>query len=234
MPTSGAPANILRRLDLGTVSLPETHPRASDGECPIFGFAIITADGVIVVDTGPRAGHPIIDELYAPKVTPLLVALGTARVDERDVIAIVNTHLHFDHCGQNDALPTTPVWVTKAEVTAAEAPGFTVPEWAEIDRPRRRLSSDGEPIAPGVTLIHTPGHSPGHQSVAVETHAGIEIIAGQACHHCDEFNAGELSASDMHDETWLDEGRRSLARLKSLGASRVHFSHDPRIATGAD
>lgn len=95
--------------------LPDWHPRSADGTCPLFGIAIDHPDGIIVVDTGTRAGHPVIDERYAPEAVPIIDALQGAGIDERDVSAIVNTHSHFDHCGQNHALPQAPVWVSQAE-----------------------------------------------------------------------------------------------------------------------
>jgi glyoxylase-like metal-dependent hydrolase (beta-lactamase superfamily II) len=75
---------------------------------------------------GSHDEHPFINEVYRPEVTPLVAALNGAGIDERDVLAIVNTHLHFDHCGQNSQLPA-PIWVQAAEVAAAQAPMFTVP-----------------------------------------------------------------------------------------------------------
>ena len=181
---------------------------------------------MIVVDTGPRAGHPVIDELYAPQVRSIIEVLNRTGIDERDVLAIVNTHLHFDHCGQNHLLSSAPVWATDEEVQAATAEFYTVPEWAEITPDRRRRTIDGELIASGVRLLHTPGHTPGHQSVSVETSHGLELIVGQACYSCSEFELGEPELSDMHDESWLAVGQSSLDRLRSLSPVRAHFSHD--------
>lgn len=218
---------MIHRLDLGAVELPATHPRAADGRCPIFGYAIIHADGVLVVDTGTAAGHPVIDELYRPTVTPLVEALHGVGIDERDVTAIANTHLHFDHCGQNDALPNTPVWVTEAELTAAEQPYYTVPEWAAVAPARLRVAADGVAPAPGVRLLHTPGHTPGHQSVVVDTAQGSIVLAGQACYTCAEYAAGHVAPGDLHDDAWAEAARDSLARLRAFDPIQVVFSHDP-------
>ena len=216
----------LTRVELGHVRLPTWHPRAEDKTCPIFCFVIEHVDGVIVVDTGPREGHPFIDELYTPRVMSIVDALHGCSVDERDVTAVVNTHLHFDHCGQNYLLGNAPIWVTAAEVEAAAAEFYTVPEWAQIDEPRLRLSSDGEEIAEGIRVLHTPGHTPGHQSVVVETNTGRELIVGQACYTCSEFMDRTVVEADMHDADWLSAGRESLQRLVDLGVKTAHFSHD--------
>ena len=189
------PVVALRRLALGRVTLPEWHPRAAAGSCPINAYAIDHRDGVLVVDTGPRTGHPLIDELYHPEVITIVEALNRVSIDERDVVAVVNTHLHFDHCGQNHLLPHAPVWLSAAEVAAAEEPHYTVPEWAAVEPSRLRIAGDEEELAAGVTILHTPGHTPGHQSVAVETSDGIELVVGQACWTCREFVSWTASES---------------------------------------
>jgi len=216
----------IHQLHLGHVTLPDSHPRAADSTCEIYCYAITHPDGVIVVDTGPRAGHPVIDRLYSPRVDLIITALNNAGLDERDVCAVVNTHLHFDHCGQNHLLPHAPVWITQAELEASMTEFYTVAEWAHIEPERLRISNDGENLADGVRLVHTPGHTPGHQSVAVETAVGLELIVGQACYTCAEFAATETSAGDMHCPAWHAAGLESLARLQALGAHRAHFSHD--------
>ena len=216
----------IHQLHLGHILLPDSHPRATERICEIYCYAIEHPDGIIVVDTGPRAGHPVIDELYAPEVVSITSALTSAGLDERGVAAVVNTHLHFDHCGQNNLLGHAPVWVTEAELEVSTAEFYTVPEWAHIDASRLRVALDGELIADGVRILHTPGHTPGHLSVAVETDLGLEIVVGQACYSCAEFAAGSTNPADMHDPAWHTAGVESIARLRSLNAVRAHFSHD--------
>ena len=216
----------IRCLHLAEITLPVNHPRSSDGTCQIYGYVIDHPDGAILIDTGTRAGHAVIDELYAPVVTSIIDALNDAGFDERDVTAIVNTHLHFDHCGQNHLLPHSNVWVTEAEVEASKADLYTVPDWAHIEPERLRVSSDNETIADGVRLLHTPGHTPGHQSIAVDTDNGLEIIVGQACYTCAEYTAAEPAPTDMHDLSWHTTGVESIARIHALRPRRAHFSHD--------
>jgi len=218
----------VHQLPLGRMSLPESHPRAAEQVCEICCYVIDHPDGLIVIDTGPRAGHPLIDELYAPDVALITSVLAAAGYDERDVSAVVNTHLHFDHCGQNHLLGHAPVWVTEAELKVSTTELYTVPEWAHIEPSRRRLAGDGELIADGVQVLHTPGHSPGHLSVAVQTDRGLEIVVGQACFSGAEFTAAATTVGDMHDPSWHTVGLESVARLRSLNPARAHFSHDPQ------
>lgn len=219
-------------LRLGHVLLPSFHPRAPAGSTPIIGYAIDHPDGVILVDTGCGTGNAIIDELYQPTVVNLIDALWSAGIDERSVGAIVNTHLHFDHCGQNDVLGDVAVWTTADELsTVAAEETYTIAEWAEIPTERLRVASDDEEIATGVRLLATPGHTPGHQSVVV---TGFDerpdVIVGQACYNCAEM-AGHTKRldGDLHHPDLADAARCSMLRLQSLRPSSAYFSHDPLV-----
>lgn len=216
-------------LQLGSVRLPANHPRAADRTCLIQAFLIHHPDGLILVDTGCADDNPIINEMYSPDVVSVIGALNAVNIDERDVVAIVNTHLHFDHCGQNRLFPNTPVWVQQAELAAASQPHFTVPGWAEINPARQRLVDGDAVIADGLTLIATPGHTPGHQSLLIESDQQRELLVGQACYTCEEFLAGEPEPADMHDKSLLAVGQESLDRLRSLGSTTARFSHDRRV-----
>lgn len=214
-------------LALGAVELPEGHPRASSGRCLIQGFAVAHPDGIIVVDTGAADDHEQLNELYHPVVTPIVEALNAVDLDERDVVAIVNTHLHFDHCGQNRSMPWAPVWVQAAEYQLVETPRFTIAEWATIPLDRRRQIDGDTDLADGVRIVATPGHTPGHQSVVVESDEGTTVIGGQCCYTCTEFESIDPLPADLHDETWLEAARNSIRRLHAEAPDVVHLSHDP-------
>ena len=74
-----------------------------------------------------------------------------------------------------------------------------------------RVSGDVE-VAPGVRVLATPGHTPGHQSVTVDTDEGLVLIAGQAAQDARAFASGEADPS--------------VQRLRDLNAERIHFSHE--------
>jgi len=215
-------------LELGEVELPDWHPRVADVSALIRAFVVRHPDGVILFDTGVGHGHPVIDDLYHhPTITSIIVALNGVGIDERDVAAIVNSHLHFDHCGQNHALPSVPVFVQSAELVAAKAPHYTIAEWATIEPGRRRVIDGDEVIAPGVTILSTPGHTPGHQSLLVHrTDGESQLIAGQCCYTCAEFEASRIESDNIHDETYRPAAIESLEHLRRLDATTVHFSHD--------
>jgi N-acyl homoserine lactone hydrolase len=221
---------VIERLTLAVVTrVPEWHPEyASFEPFPVHAWVIRHPDGVLLVDTGIGFANAYIDELYQPWITPLADALASVGLEPADIVAVILSHLHFDHCGQQRVLDA-PVYVQAAEHEAAQVPGYTVPEWAAIPDRRLRLVAGDHEIAAGVRLISTPGHTPGHQSVVVETGEGRVVLAAQCAYGADEIRSGEPSASNLHDDAARDVARQSLRRLRVLGPATVHLSHDPEV-----
>jgi N-acyl homoserine lactone hydrolase len=145
---------------------------------PVHAYALFHPDGLVLVDTGMIDHHPEIDEVFRPTLRPL-PEHGLSR-DE--VGAVINTHLHFDHCGGNRLFPGTPIYVQRAEREAAREPDYTIPEWVEFDGARyEELDGEAE-ILPGIRVVPTPGHTPGHQSVLVDTDEGLVVVGGDVAH----------------------------------------------------
>src|SRR5258708_323693 len=167
------------------MTFPDWHPRFRDGGSPVFGYVIRHPDGVIVFDTGVGRGNSFIDDLYHPIVIPIARALESLGIDDRDVVAVINSHLHFDHCGQNEVFHqrSVPIYTQAAELVAAESFGYTVPDWAFIPEHSVRRVDGDERVTDGVRIIATPGHTPGHQSVVVETSNGPVVVAGQCAYN---------------------------------------------------
>ena len=145
-----------------------------------------------------------------------------------DVAAVVLSHLHFDHCGQQ-RLVDAPVFVQTAEHAEAQRPRYTIAEWAAVPPHRLRLVDGDEEIAEGVHLVATPGHTPGHQSVVIDAREGRLVLGAQCAFRATEIHTGEPAPTNLHDESWRDAARESLARLRALGPTTVHLSHDPTI-----
>jgi glyoxylase-like metal-dependent hydrolase (beta-lactamase superfamily II) len=220
----------VERLTLAVVeALPEHHPEhATFTPFPVHAWLVRHPDGPILVDTGIGIGHPLIDEWYRPRVTAIGDALDGVGTDVREVTAIVLSHLHFDHCGQQAAM-TAPVHVQAAEHEAATTAGYTVPDWAAIAPDRLRLVHGDDEIADGVRLLATPGHTPGHQSVVVGAGDDRVVLAAQCAFTAAELRTGVPAPSNLHDETWEEPARDSLRRIRSLAPVVCHLSHDPEV-----
>lgn len=222
------------RLVLATVTaVPEWHPEHHTFEpFPVHAWLIRHPDGPILVDTGVGLGNEVIEEWYHPHTTPLLEALGEAGLASSDIASVVLSHLHFDHCGQQVAL-RAPVYVQATEFEAAQTPGYTVPDWAAIPDDRLRLAHGDEEIAEGISLLSTPGHSPGHQSVLVEAKGERVVLAAQCAFRAAELRTGEPVASNCHHDDWRVAARDSLERLRALAPFAAHLSHDPEVVVFA-
>jgi glyoxylase-like metal-dependent hydrolase (beta-lactamase superfamily II) len=193
----------------------------------VHAWVIRHPDGPVLVDTGIGPGHALIEEWYRPRVTLLADALAGIGLGVGDIAAVVVSHLHFDHCGQLPAL-AAPVHVQADEHRAAQAEGYTVPEWADIPADRLRLVRGDDEIAPGIRLLATPGHTPGHQSVVVEAAGDRVVLAAQCAYRASELRTGEPSPTNC-DAGGREAGRASLARVRALGPCLCHLSHDPEI-----
>jgi glyoxylase-like metal-dependent hydrolase (beta-lactamase superfamily II) len=218
------------RLTLATVaSVPEWHPEHDAFvPYPIHAWVIRHPDGAILVDTGIGLGNGAIDEWYHPQSTPLATALHDAGLAPSEIAAVVLSHLHFDHCGQQSTL-SAPTYVQAVEFEAAKAPGYTVPDWAEVSKDRLRLVHGDEFLADGIRLLLTPGHTPGHQSVVIESGDERVVLAAQCAYRAEELRTGQPASSNLHDASWADAALDSLQRLRALAPSTTHFSHDPEI-----
>ncbi len=147
-------------LHLADVTYPASHPLAGqDG--PVLAFAIRHPDGIVLVDTGIGEGNEWIEANYRPRSRDVREALVSAKLDPDRVRAIVNSHLHFDHCGQNRAFPGVPIHVQQAELDLALREGHTIVEWVDFPDARYEAVEGDREIVDGISVLATPGHTPG-------------------------------------------------------------------------
>lgn len=220
----------IERLDLARVELPADHPAAELGRSvAVYGFLIDHPDGAILVDTGVGFGNALIDELYQPSRTDLGELLAQLGIDLDGVVAVVNSHLHFDHCGQNPALfgGSAAFYAQATEIENVEADRFySDASWALAPLDQRRTIRGDERIAEGVTILATPGHTAGHQSVLIEAADRRVVIGAQVIWHRDEFESEVASRANVDPVPELQVAAvESIRRLKALEPEVVHFSH---------
>ena len=220
-------AATVHQLLLAEVNLAGRYnpPTFQDGRIPVYGFLILVGDDVVLVDTGVGEGNAYIDAQFVPARRNLESALGEHGVDVDDVTMLINSHLHFDHCGNNRLFPRVPVYVQTAELAAARALRYTIREWFDHDEADLRPVDGDQLLLPGVRLLASPGHTPGHQSVLVETGEQTVLIAAQAAFTADEFERGgdpEVQAHKHMEQEYVG----SIVRLAALEAGLRLFSHD--------
>jgi glyoxylase-like metal-dependent hydrolase (beta-lactamase superfamily II) len=210
---------------------------------PIPVFLIRGEGRQILVDTG-TADESWSWKYHSSKIVQtedmkILRALEKLDVRPRDLDFIINTHLHYDHAFGNPLFPGKDIYVQKREVEFAENPlptfsityeseqcGMT-PQW------KRNLESlkivEGDVVvAPGVSLILLPGHSPGLQGVLVDTLSGSYLIASDFI-GCMENWLGNGRLKHIPPGTNVSQCDcfESFRKIESLGVgNRILPSHD--------
>jgi N-acyl homoserine lactone hydrolase len=224
------PPMRIDRLLLSEVVLPTEHPRAGSA-CPVFAYLIHHPSGAILVDTGVGHGNGDIERLFAPVHHSIDAALEVYGVQRGDVAVVINSHLHFDHCGNNRLFPAATLVAQRAEYDLAHDPGYTVPEWVDFPGAQWELVDGETEILPGVVLLPTPGHTPGHQSVITTSGSAIDVVAAQAVYDSDELTAE--ASSEPLTVAEAEATTTSARMIKRVRPRNVYFSHDPRVWRGS-
>lgn len=226
----------IEQIRLGQVTLPEFHP-AAPGTDTVYAFLVRDPTNCVLVDTGVGTGNEVIDRLYQPERLELAGALADSGVSIRDITAVVNSHLHFDHCGNNWLFPGVPIFVQQAELDAAREEHYTIPEWVDFPGANLIPVRGSHSLSANLELLPTPGHTPGHQSLLIRSDRGVEIVVAQAAYSAAEFQRfHEVGPSDPAFQPYLelnatwskDAYLASLKVLEQLGPKRAFFSHDDR------
>ena len=141
---------------------------------PVYAHVIDHPDARVLVDTGIKELHPAVADM-----DPRLRPHSEWTVDLAGIDIVVNTHLHFDHCGGNHLFTGKPIYVQRRELDDARTKDdYTIREW--VDAPGVRYEPvDGEfELLPGVRLVPAPGHTPGSQVVVISHGGGRPIVIG--------------------------------------------------------
>ena len=94
--------------------------RGIDGrEWPVHGFVVTHPGGALLVDTGCGGPDEVLNDW---RVVNRSVADALAGLDmtPADIDLVINTHLHFDHCGQNAVFSHAPCCVQRTELDRAK------------------------------------------------------------------------------------------------------------------
>ena len=248
-------------LTLGWEELPKAYSLYGDTSDerilePVPAVLVEVDDGWVVLDTGfnpaiirdaplyrrfHEQNHDIVPYLPGPG-EPLEEALEAAGVPFAAISAVAVSHLHNDHAGglRHFAGLGVPVHAQRAEL-AYGLSAHPVPERhgmfrVNYDDPGLKWElADGDvEIAPGVTAISSPGHTPGHQSFVVELD---ESVGGGgyvfACDAADltENIEGEVALGGFIDCT-PEDTVETIRRLKGLAAAKGYPlvpGHDPVV-----
>ena len=204
-------------------------------DIPVWAALVEGRGRRILVDTGlANAGRW---QQYQPTWQKPSESLGASLAELGwsfgDIDTVVNSHLHYDHCENNPTLTGAQFFVSAREWQYAQRPvpsqawsyaaswtgaGVTIDDYTLI-------AADDYELIPGIRIIRTPGHTPGHQSVLVHTAEGVLCIAGDAA--CLMENLSRPTPTAV--TTSVEQSLASLARIQA-SADRVLMNHDPSLS----
>ena len=206
--------------------------RGIDGrEWPVHGFVVTHPGGAVLVDTGCGGPDEVLNDW---RVVNRSVADALAGLDmtPADIDLVINTHLHFDHCGQNAVFSRVPCYVQRTELDRAKRESPDLYDWFGFMNARWELLDGDIEILPGLSVITTPGHTVGHQCVVVATGGQADLLIGDAAYTPHQF-AGPPDQDVLPGQASnLVAWRGSLDRIRSLEPDRVHFCHHTDIIHG--
>jgi glyoxylase-like metal-dependent hydrolase (beta-lactamase superfamily II) len=203
-----------------------------------YVWAIVGRGRTIVVDTGFGAAvgrkrgrtitHPVDEGLRAIGVHP------------QDVQDVVITHMHYDHCGNDDLFTRARYHLQDLEMDYATgrcmcqreiSKAFEADDVARMVHRvfdgRVQFHAGTDEIAPGVSLHHIGGHTKGLQVVRVDTDRGAVVLASDATHfyaHMEQNRAFPI----LYNLADLLEGYQTLRKLAS-SERHVIPGHDPLV-----
>jgi N-acyl homoserine lactone hydrolase len=241
---TGTPWRILA-LDTGTSLLEKSMLTYTSGFGEVARIPrimwVLTGPMTVVIDTSVAAhGKPaeFIGEDFSrsPDQEPVN-ALRRAGVDPKDVEFVVLTHLHWDHAGNCDLFPEARVLVQRTEMRYAAAPGrffekafLSAPGgWAHPPYlvPNIELLDGATTIAPGLSVLPVPGHTPGSQAIVAATALGTFCISGDAV--CTYENVERDLPPGFHVD--VDASMDSMDRMRAA-ADYLLPSHDYAVLSG--
>jgi N-acyl homoserine lactone hydrolase len=229
-------SRLVRRLAEGRVAVALEIKRlhlamlnGGAGPEPVHGFVVRYPGGAVLIDTGVGGPQNYLSDwrVVNRSVTD---ALADIDMTPGDIGLVINTHLHFDHCGQNAVFKHAPFYIQRAELDRARMESPELTGWFDFMNAKFELLDGDTEVLPGLRVITTPGHTVGHQSVLVQAADGTsDMLIGDAAYTPVQYldpgseDLPDGQASDV--QAWRD----SLHRIKSAEPGRVHFCHHTDI-----
>ncbi len=156
---------------------------------PIMVFYIEGGDKNILVDTGletfvlPEEVMKKLSEKYGVEILEFEEALAKVGLKPEDIDIIIHTHLHNDHCENDRKCKNAKIYVQKIEYEALRNPHPIERRFfPELLEGCNVVTVEGDQeIVDGISVLLTPSHTPGTQSVVINTAKGKAIIVGWCC-----------------------------------------------------
>jgi glyoxylase-like metal-dependent hydrolase (beta-lactamase superfamily II) len=203
----------------------------------------------LVVDCGVTPS--LAREKQIPGYINPVKVLSRLGVEAFKVKRVIITHINFDHISGLELFPNATFYVQKTEFNfwikdpiAKKPPFFRVSDpvgnayLAKLEGTERLIMVDGDQvILPGIELLLAPGHTPGHQVVAVNTTRGTAIV-GSDCAHIFRNYEEEIPSIFVTDMiAWMKSYDKLKSKVSSVdllfpGHDMKMLTEYPRVAEG--
>ena len=208
--------------------------------CPVPAYLVETDDGErVLIDTGLHPDHiadpsctwrqrPEMDAMLRPSMLAenrLEYQLDLIGMSPRDITHVVNSHLHFDHCGQNYLFKDAQILVSGRHFGAVrDHPDFPVRYFDMPDLNYVFTEAEGELFA-GIDAIDTPGHAPYHRSFMVSLpHTGKVVLCADAIINRQQLESGDWAGA--MDPRGAGESAELLMEIAARENAQLFFGHD--------
>ncbi len=175
-------------------------------------------------------------------------AIRSVGFQAEDVELVISTHLHFDHAGGNVALdrdgalkpafPQARYVMQKGEVEFAASPServrasYMTKNFAPLLEAGLVDTVDGPTsLLEGIRLIPTPGHTPFHQSVLLESRGERAVFLADLCPTTAHLPLPWIMGYDVEPLVTLETKRTVLGQAREEGWTLL-FQHDPAVPWG--
>jgi N-acyl homoserine lactone hydrolase len=178
-------------------------------------------DAVAALPDGLRPADPRAIHWFRPKT--LAAQLDQLGVRPADIKYVAVSHSHPDHIGNINMFPQSTLLVQRAEYESPPgAPARFSPELPVV-----KLEGDRDVFGDGsVTIISTPGHTAGHQSLLVKLHrTGAVLLSGDAVHFRDNWEHRRVPSINFNKE----QTSASMQRLSDIMVrehAQLWINHD--------
>jgi N-acyl homoserine lactone hydrolase len=229
-PSTAAKRLYLFQLSTTSIPLPTGQTLEMSSGC----YLVETSDNKrILIDTGmaPDAPPPTAPRSSKEKETNVLEQLAALNLRPQEIDILICTHFDVDHAGYHDHFASAELIVQREHYTGARNghPRFAAARkhWDHPALRYRLLEGDVE-LLPGITLLETSGHVPGHQSVLVRLpKTGPVLLAIDAVALQRAFSVDRKASPIDDNEQQLRASTKKLLDLVELEQIKfVVFHHD--------
>jgi glyoxylase-like metal-dependent hydrolase (beta-lactamase superfamily II) len=198
----------------------------------------------ILVETGMGAKmSPKLRDIYAIEGPFLNERLAEHGLDPSEIDIVINTHLHFDHCGGNTRLekdkivaayPNAKYVVQRGEFEHAKHPNerdrasYLMENYAPLEAKGKLALLEGDrAIAPGVELIRVPGHTANMQCVKLSGGGKTAFFLADIAPTTAHLPLAWIMGYDLYPVTTLESKKKWFPELVKEGWLAL-FCHDTK------